>query len=99
LSSAKKQRFISKFPFTVSYNRLNAIRQTSKYKSFLEIGVRNFIKACVASELNYGLRGDEFVSYSDIIAFINDLKSNKAVKVPIKVTKQSISNLKNRKLI
>jgi hypothetical protein len=96
---AKKQRFLSKFPFTISYNRINSSRQATKYKTFLVVGVRNFIKACLAPEPYFGLRGDEFVSYSDLIAFIKDFKTNKGIKEPIKITKQSISNLKNRKLI
>jgi hypothetical protein len=99
VTQAKKQRFLSKFPFTKAFNKLDSTRVCSVYKSFVEIGVRNFIKACVAKESYFGLKGDEFKTYGEIIAFINDFKSTKAVNFTIKVTKQSISNLKHRKLV
>jgi hypothetical protein len=99
VTQAKKQRFLSKFPFNRAYNKLDSRRVASVYKSFLEIGVRNFIKACVAKEYYFGLKGDEFNCYNDLIAFINDFKSTRARDLTLRLTKQSISNLKHRKLI
>lgn len=97
IEQAKKQRFISKFPFNSTYSKFDSKRVGSRYKSFLEIGVRNFIKGCVANESFFGLKGDEFKTYGELIAFIYDFKSTKAVS--LKLTKQSISNLKHRKLV
>lgn len=54
----------------MSYNKLDYTRGSSVYKSFLEIGVRNFIKAYVAKESFLGLKGDEFKSYRELRTFI-----------------------------
>jgi hypothetical protein len=97
---AKKRRFLSKFPFTFSYNRQSSSMVGSKYKSYIEIGIRNFIKGYVAKERYFGLRGDEFKTYRELKAFIYDFESTKAVKLSnIKISEQSISNLKHRRLI
>lgn len=97
---AKKRRFQSKFPFTFSYNKNSSGRVGSKYKSYLEISVRNFIKGFTAKESYFGLRGDEFKSYRELMSFIYDFESAKGIKLSnIKISEQSISNLKHRRLI
>jgi hypothetical protein len=97
---AQKRRFISKFPYTYSYNKLSSSRLSTKYRSYLEVGVRNFIKGCVSKESYFGLRGDEFKSYKELMSFIYDFESTKGIKLSkVKISEQSISNLKNRRLI
>ena len=98
---AQKQRFLSRFPFTLSFNKQSSFRVGSVYKSYLEIGIRNFIKGFVCKEPCFGLRGDEFKSYSELMFFIFDFESVKNIKFPksIKISEQSISNLKHRRLI
>ena len=99
IEQAKKQRFLSKFPFSLPYNKIDSNRSRSGYKTYLEMGVRNFIKGYVAKEPLFGLRGDEFKSYSELITFISDFKSTKCVNVKLRLSKQSISNLKMRKVL
>ena len=40
------------------------------YKSYLEVGVRNFIKGYLAEFPCFGLKGSEFKRYNDLISFI-----------------------------
>jgi hypothetical protein len=97
---AQKRRFISKFPFTYSFNKQSSSRLSTKYRSYLEVGVRNFIKGFTAVEPYFGLRGDEFKSYRELMSFIYDFESTKGIKLSnVKLSEQSISNLKNRRLI
>jgi hypothetical protein len=67
------------------------------------MGVRSFIKAFVAKQPCFGLLGTEFKTYNELIAFISEFDSTNANnfkgKVKVKIKKQSISNLKHRKLI
>ena len=63
------------------------------YKSYLEIGVRNFIKGFVSKQPFFGLKGDEFKFYREIVSFIYEFDSTKECRI----SKQSISNLKNKK--
>jgi hypothetical protein len=63
------------------------------YKSYLEIGVRNFIKGFVSKQPFFGLKGDEFKFYREIVSFIYEFDSTKECRI----SKQSISNLKKQK--
>ena len=97
----KTLRFLSKFPITTPFNKNNTNRCKTRYNNTLEIAVRNFIKALHNTDERFnfngerfGLKGNVFVCYNDLINFISDFKSTK----DIKYTKQAISNLKNRKL-
>jgi hypothetical protein len=90
----KTLRFLSKFPITLPYNKLNANRSKTKYRTKLEIGVRNFIKAFYSNNNNFGMRGDEFKLTKDLISFIYGYSPAKDVKISV----SSISHLKNRSL-
>jgi len=90
VDAAKKLRYLSKFPYTSSYNKNDSNRKGYTYKSYLEIGVRNFIKGYVSSEQVFGLKGDEFKTYNDWIFFIYDFKSSKGVRLSLRISKQSI---------
>jgi hypothetical protein len=90
-------RFVSKFCQKKSY--LKSVNLTksfkTRYKSYLEIAIRNFIKGYLAKEPYFGLRGSEFLTYGEIIHFIYGFDQAKSIKL----TRSSISHLKQRKLI
>lgn len=91
----KTLRFHSKFPITNPFNKNNANKTVTGYKSKIEIAVRNFIKGYYSKNNTFGFKGDEFKNYKDIITFINGDKSTQGVKMSL----SSISKLKNRKVI
>lgn len=64
---------------------------TNKYKDYTDLVIRNFLKAL----LNGGLENDglNFDNYESIIDFI------KGYKKSIRISKQSLSNLKNRPIV
>jgi hypothetical protein len=95
VNHCKTLRFVSKFPVTLPFNKNNTNRAVTGYKNNLEIGVRNFIKAYYSSNCKFGLRGNEFLNVNDLIAFIYAEKATK----DIKITRQSVSKLKNRTII
>jgi hypothetical protein len=90
-------RFLSKFsnikPYLKTYP--SSVVTMAKYRSYLEVGVRNFIKGYLAKEPCFGLLGTEFTSYGDIIHFIYGFNQAKGIKI----SKQSVSQLKQRRLI
>jgi len=92
-----QQRFQSKFAFTIPYLKSTPVRRNTRtsYKNYLEIGVRNLIKGYFAIEPCFGFKGTEFKRYNDIISFIFGFDQSK----DIQISKQSISNLKNRQII
>jgi hypothetical protein len=90
----KTLRYLSKFPFTMPFNKNNTNRAQTRYKTFEEVGIRNFIKGYYSSNLKFGLVGNEFKFAKDILTFINGIKSTKALKLSV----SSISKLKNRRL-
>jgi hypothetical protein len=100
---ALEVRFLSKFPFMLSFNKQDSSRVKTAYINFLEVGVRNFIKGFVSKTPYFWLRGTEFKYSHEIISFISEFDSSKEFnfngKNKIKISRQSISNLKNRKLI
>jgi len=89
------QRFLSRLPFSLPFHKNTSKTKSPKYKSFLDVAVRNFIKGYLSKQPCFGLKGDEFKSYKDLMKFIYGNVSAK----DIKLTKQSISNLKHRKII
>lgn len=95
VNCCKTLRFLSKFPITVPYNKTNSNRTGSVYKSSLEIGVRNFIKAVYSSNESFGLTSYEFRYTRELISFIYGYESAKQIKL----TLNSVSKLKNRKII
>lgn len=90
-----KIRFLSKLAITIPYLKTMSNTKKTKYKSFIEVGVRNFVKGYLAEKPCFGLRGDEFKRYNDLISFIHGFSLTKDVKL----SKQSISSLKQGKLI
>jgi hypothetical protein len=95
VNSCKTLRFFSKFPITVPYNKTNTNRTGSTYKSSLEIGVRNFIKAVYSTNEKFGLKGKEFRYIHELISFIYGFESTKHIKISL----NSVSKLKNRNII
>lgn len=95
INDCKTRRFITKFPTTVPFNKNNTNRAKTPYKTNLEIGVRNFIKAYYSQNENFGLKVGEFKYYKDIISFISGYSQTKGIKL----SSTSISNLRHRKLI
>ena len=94
IKECKSLRFLSKFPTNKPFNKNNANKALTGYKSNLEIGVRNFIKAYYSKNEKYGLKGNEFKNVKDLINFIYGNKSTKSIKI----STSSISKLRNRKL-
>lgn len=95
MDHCKTLRFLSKFPFTLPYNKNNTNRAQSTYKSHIELGVRNFIKAYHSPTQKFGLQGNEFKFAKDLITFINGIVSDKVLRLSV----NSISKLKNRRPI
>ena len=91
-----KYRFLSKFGYKKSYLKsAPTLKNLSKYRSYIEVGVRNFIKGYLAKEPCFGLKGTEFLSYNDLIQFIHGFDHSKNVKL----SRQSVSQLKHKKLV
>lgn len=87
-------RFLSNYPKVVPFNKTNRNKTNTKYKTGLEVAVRNFIKAYYSNNEKFGLLGVEFKYAKDLIAFISGDESTKGIKV----SRYSISKLKNRRL-
>jgi hypothetical protein len=89
-----KKRFLSKFSYSTPYLKTTPVRNSSKakYKSKIEVGVRNFIKGYFAANPLFGLKGNEFRCYRDIINVIIGFNQAKEVRI----SKSSISYLKNK---
>jgi hypothetical protein len=92
-----KLRFLSKFSNKNPYLKRSVVRMNSKsmYKDYTEIGIRNFIRGYLAKEPLFGFKGTEFKRYRDLIEFIYGFNPTK----PIKVSSQTISKLKHRKML
>jgi len=90
-----KIRYLSKLTYILPYNKNTSFRSGKVYKSYLVVGVRNFIKGYYSTEPCFGLKGTEFKRVNDLISFIYDFYSTKGIKV----SNSSISNLKKRKII
>lgn len=91
----KQMRYMSKMTYILPYNKNTSRRRVSVYKSYLEVGVRNFIKGYLSSEPCFGLLGHEFKFMKHLISFINGFESTKDLKISL----TSISNLKHRRII
>jgi len=92
-----RQRFISRFAFKLPYLKAAPVKANYKsiYKSYLEVGVRSFLKRYLAEKPFFGLKGNEFKGYKELISFITGYDQTNGIKI----SKQSISALKHRKLI
>jgi len=65
---------------------------TNKY---LEIAVKNFIKGYLNKEPLFGLKGNEFLNYKELLEFIHGYEPAKNIHF----STQSISNFKHRKMV
>lgn len=65
----------------------------SLYKNMVDMAVRNFIRLYLADTPGYGLVKGTFKGYADIVKFVKGFDKS------MRISKQSISNLKHRKLI
>lgn len=92
-----KLRFLGSFHRNALFNRITSKSRGTKYKNTLEIAVRSFIKALFSKEPMFGLEEhkDIFNSYKEIIEFIHSHEPCKRISL----TPQSISNLKQRKIL
>jgi len=88
---SKNLRYLSKLHKQRLYNKHSSTLTGNKYKNYTDLAIRNFIKGLLSDPPKYKL--DKYLNYSEIIDFI------KAFDDKAKVSKQSISNLKNRKMI
>lgn len=95
INQCKTLRFLSKFPITTPFNKNNTNRASTAYKSGLDIGVRNFIKAYYSQNNLFGFNGTEFKNVKDMITFISGHHPAKSMKMSL----HSISKLRNRKLV
>jgi hypothetical protein len=84
------------------YNKLTSKPSSKTHKSYVSVGVRSFIKGLLQQEPMFGLKPNDFgteespfVNYQDIINFVYDYNPS----IEIRLTKQSISNLRNRRSI
>ena len=96
-NACKTMRFLSKLPHSKPYNKITSGRSGNTYKSFIEVGVRSFIKGYFSSDpcFGFGLKGTEFASVNPLISFIKDFDLTK----DLKISNSSISRLKNRRSI
>lgn len=81
-------RYISKLPKMAQYTRNMSNSVSGKYKSKLELIVRNFLKALLKNNLN--LKLEEFNSYKDIINYLKNFNNK------ISINENSIAQLKRR---
>jgi len=75
------------------YNQRTSFKIDTKYKNYSDIAIRNFIKGIYSKPPIYSGIAESFKDYSSLIAFI------KGFDTKFKISKPSISNMKNRKII
>jgi hypothetical protein len=97
IEECRKLRFFSTFHRTILYNKMTSKSRDTKYKNTLEIAVRSFIKGLFSEQPLFGLEQHKsrFKSYKDLIEFIHNHEPCKRISL----TPQSLSNLKNRKIL
>ena len=83
-------RNISKILKTRTYQKHSNIQWGNTYNKFIDLAIRNFIKAVLACPPLFNLT--PFLNYQEIIDFIKEFDHS------IKISKQKISNLKSRKI-
>ena len=88
----KTLRFLSKFHKQSIYSKGTSVSSGNQYKNYVDLAVRNFIKGLLSDPQKYNLNS-EVTSYSEIIEFVKGFDDK------IKISKDSISKLKNRKMI
>jgi hypothetical protein len=86
-------RGLSKIHKTRVYNKFSHKTTGNAYKNYTDLAIRNFIKGILSKENLYNINKKDFDDYNSIIQFIKDYKPD------FKISKTSLSNLKNRKMI
>jgi hypothetical protein len=84
-------RKLSTLSIAKTYDKGLPSNKTKSYKDYTDVVIRNFLKTLLNGELE--VDGLVFDSYSSIIEFIKGYKKN------IRISKQSLSNLKNRPIV
>lgn len=82
-------RFLFKYDRQSIYNKHTSTLSGNKYKNYTDIAIRNFLKGLLSNPQQYNLK-TKVEKYSELIDFIKNYDSN------VKISKQSLSNLKNR---
>jgi len=75
------------------YNQRTSISNNKKYKDFTDLAIRNFVKIILSEPPLFPKIASDLKDYTGIIKFI------KGFKIDYRITKPSLSNLKNRPLI
>lgn len=91
----EKIRFLTNLIEKPVYKKGFLESQSKKYHTYIETGVRGFIKAILSKDNRYGIPKDAFKSYQDIIDFIKGYEPAREVKLSL----SSLSKLKNRNAI
>lgn len=89
---SKTLRFLSKFHKQSIYSKGTSTSSGNKYKSYIDLAVRNFLRGLLSNPPLYNLK-NEFTSYSEIVEFVQGYDDK------IKLSKSSISHLKSRKMV
>lgn len=91
IDTIKYLRSMSKIEVKPTFDkRLSDLTVSSnKYKDFTDIAIRNFVKAILSNKVE----GIEFPDYKSLIDFVKDYKKD------FKISKSSISHLKNKPII
>jgi hypothetical protein len=87
-------RYLSKMQWTNLYNKNTTMKKGSVYKNQLDIAVRNFIKGYFSPTPLFSLKGTEFKNHKELLQFIQNFPDASSLKISV----NSISKLKNRKL-
>lgn len=98
ITRCKNQRFLSKIGKLKIYNRetsLSNVQSRGKYKSKIELAIRNFVKGILSNPTMFNLGVNPFKNYAEILEYLNSYPN----KGNLKMTKDSLSKLRNRKLI
>jgi hypothetical protein len=93
---AEVLRHISKLPTLVNYQHNSGVGGLSSYKSFLELGVRNFLKYLLSDQLN--LDHKAFKNYKEIVKFLNGFNEYNDVlgKSRLSVKENYVATIKRR---
>lgn len=78
---------------TKLYDKTTHTLTGSLYKSKVDLAIRNFIRLYLDNTPGYGLEKGTFKGYKDIIKFVKGFDKG------ARISKQSISNLKHRRVI
>lgn len=87
-------RYISTKPRVTDYNQRTSTSTRTVYNSSLDLIVRNFIKFLITEPSVFPEIRNELKTYDLIIEFIHGF--NPYTNTKMRLSKQSISNLKNR---